>query len=268
MKPYFKRKSPDFRKKLDEIKSIMDLHFKEYQKYDIDSEIYLSGLLDDLNIVFENTKKTDEILDLGCGKGHVSAMMSLYFKKVESIDVENASEEGSIFNAKILGKGWHRKVWKEFEKKYSVRYRYYDGKKIPFEDGSFDVVVANAVIEHVDDVDVFLKEIKRVLKKEGKLFIFRCPQKYSLTENFAKIVGIGHHDVLYSKNELMGVLRRNHFSINLIGLYDIFPAFIPGLGQQKMNLIGDPIIMLQKILQSLRITFLAHNWRVMAQKEK
>lgn len=42
---------------------------------------------------------------------------------------------------------------------------YYDGKKFPFEDGEFDYVICSHVLEHVDDVDLFLSEIFRVAKQ-------------------------------------------------------------------------------------------------------
>ena len=38
-------------------------------------------------------------------------------------------------------------------------------KKLPFKDKEFDFVVASHVIEHVKDVDFFIKEIERVSKK-------------------------------------------------------------------------------------------------------
>ena len=38
-------------------------------------------------------------------------------------------------------------------------------KKLPFKDKEFDFVVASHVIEHVEDVDFFIKEIERVSKK-------------------------------------------------------------------------------------------------------
>lgn len=44
----------------------------------------------------------------------------------------------------------------------------YDGRSIPFEDGSVDVVFSSNVLEHIRDVKVFQQEIRRVLKPEGK----------------------------------------------------------------------------------------------------
>lgn len=48
---------------------------------------------------------------------------------------------------------------------------YYDGNNFPFEDASFDSVVANEVFEHVFNPDNFLNEMFRVLKPEGMVLL-------------------------------------------------------------------------------------------------
>ncbi len=47
----------------------------------------------------------------------------------------------------------------------------YDGKALPFPDASFDCVLSNQVLEHVFEPEDFLKEINRVLKKDGLLLL-------------------------------------------------------------------------------------------------
>ena len=41
---------------------------------------------------------------------------------------------------------------------------------IPFEDGTFDLIIANSMLYHVKDIDAALSEVKRVLKKDGLFF--------------------------------------------------------------------------------------------------
>jgi SAM-dependent methyltransferase len=43
----------------------------------------------------------------------------------------------------------------------------YDGKRLPYPDGSFDAVYSNAVMEHVDDVALAAAEMSRVTRRQG-----------------------------------------------------------------------------------------------------
>jgi ubiquinone/menaquinone biosynthesis C-methylase UbiE len=46
--------------------------------------------------------------------------------------------------------------------------------QLPFKDGSFDLVTANMVVEHVTDPDSFLSDVSRVLRPGGR-FLFVTP---------------------------------------------------------------------------------------------
>jgi SAM-dependent methyltransferase len=48
---------------------------------------------------------------------------------------------------------------------------FYDGGRFPFDDGSFDAVICNEVLEHVFEPDAFVREMGRVLKKGGRLLL-------------------------------------------------------------------------------------------------
>lgn len=41
----------------------------------------------------------------------------------------------------------------------------------PFQDGYFDLIIASDVIEHVKETDLFLSELKRIMKPDGQLFL-------------------------------------------------------------------------------------------------
>lgn len=51
-----------------------------------------------------------------------------------------------------------------------------DGERLPYADGSFDVVLSHEVIEHVADDQQALAEALRVLRPGGRLFLF-CPNR-------------------------------------------------------------------------------------------
>lgn len=46
-----------------------------------------------------------------------------------------------------------------------------DGKNLPFKDNSFDLVLIESVLEHVDEPERVIKESYRVLKSKGRIYI-------------------------------------------------------------------------------------------------
>lgn len=65
----------------------------------------------------------------------------------------------------------------------------YDGRRIPFPNNSFLTVVSNSVLEHIEDLNMVLKEIHRVLRRDG-VFLTTVMAK-SWEENLfgAKLLG-------------------------------------------------------------------------------
>lgn len=103
-----------------------------------------------------------KVLDYGCGSGVLQIEFEKNFPNVEAYGIDNSKE--AI----------------EFCHKRGIRrVKYYKGLRIPFNNKSFDVVVAMDVLEHIKDDLKSLKEIKRVLKKNG-LGIFLVPAHMSL----------------------------------------------------------------------------------------
>ncbi len=99
------------------------------------------------------------MLDIGCGDAVTELFIQKYFPswKVEAIDIS----EKSIARAK--------------EKNISsANFSVYDGKQIPFADNSFDIAFMAAVLHHIDFTlhESLLKEIFRVLKPGGRLYLF------------------------------------------------------------------------------------------------
>lgn len=62
-----------------------------------------------------------------------------------------------------------------------------DIQRLPFADGSFDVVSANMVMEHIENPAAALSEIKRILKPGG-VFVFHTINAYNYTFMIAKLI--------------------------------------------------------------------------------
>jgi SAM-dependent methyltransferase len=88
-----------------------------------------------------------------------------------------------------------------------------DPVAMPFPDGSFDAAISFGVLEHVPDDHGSLDELHRVLKPEGRLFVFHYPNRYSYIEWVAKRLGKGVHDVKRSRRELQAMLYDHGFGL-------------------------------------------------------
>ncbi|MEV4348839.1 class I SAM-dependent methyltransferase [Actinoplanes sp. NPDC049596] len=78
-----------------------------------------------------------------------------------------------------------------------------DAADLPFADGSFDVVIANHMLYHVDEPDAALREFARVLRPGGRLFTATNGREH-MAELFAVATAVGKRDV-------SGVAARSHF---------------------------------------------------------
>ena len=52
----------------------------------------------------------------------------------------------------------------------NIEYKVLDIQDIPYEDATFDIVIANMMLYHVPDIDKGLMEVRRVLKREGRFY--------------------------------------------------------------------------------------------------
>lgn len=94
------------------------------------------------------------VLDMGCGAGHASFVAAQNVKQVVAYDlsaqmldvVAQAAKEKGLTNI-------------------ATRQGY--AEKLPFEDGSFDVVISRYSAHHWHDVGLALREVNRVLKPGG-----------------------------------------------------------------------------------------------------
>ena len=68
----------------------------------------------------------------------------------------------------------------------------YDGTRLPFGDGRFDLVISNHVIEHVGDRTQqlrHLQEVERMLKPSGVAYV-ACPSRWQLVEPHFRLIAL------------------------------------------------------------------------------
>ena len=116
------------------------------------------------NWIFSNYKITPgmKVLELGCGTGDMWKDHGDFISQCDRLVLSDFSE-GMLENAKA-NLGDKASLGAGFE------YRVIDIQNIPFEDESFDVVIANMMLYHVPDMNRGLAEVRRVLKKGGAFY--------------------------------------------------------------------------------------------------
>jgi 2-polyprenyl-3-methyl-5-hydroxy-6-metoxy-1,4-benzoquinol methylase len=105
--------------------------------------------------ILKQAKDPKTVLDIGCGTGE---LLSAFLK----LGLNVWGVDKSLYALKIAGK----KVNKSNLKRVDVL-----KEKLPFSDNSFDIVCALDLVEHLLNEDNFFREVSRILKKGGVLFL-------------------------------------------------------------------------------------------------
>ena len=151
-----------------------------------------------------------KILDIGCGGGLLCEPLSKLGAKVVGID---ASEK----NIKIA---------KTHAKRSNLKINYYCASPENFiSKEKFDVVLNMEIVEHVEDVNLFLKESSKFLKKNGIMFIAtlnKTLKSYIFAilgaEYILRWLPIGTHDwnMFISPDKLVKICEKNSLSLDEI----------------------------------------------------
>ncbi len=101
----------------------------------------------------------DRALELGCGTGFflLNLIQSGVARRGSVTDLSPGMVKVATRNGQSLG--------------LDVDGRVADAEGIPYEDDTFDLVVGHAVLHHIPDVELSLREVVRVLKPGGR-FVF------------------------------------------------------------------------------------------------
>ena len=102
------------------------------------------------------------VLDVGCGGGGMPLSLAEHADMVVGIDpIDRFSQAG----VRLASERHVR----------NLRFVQADGMALPFAEGSFDLLLSHAVIEHVADARRYLRECRRVLTPEGRLYLSTGP---------------------------------------------------------------------------------------------
>jgi SAM-dependent methyltransferase len=102
------------------------------------------------------------ILDAGCGGGGMPLSLAEHAALVVGIDPVDRFGKAGV----TLGDERHLT---------NLLFAQADGMALPFASGSFDLVLSHAVIEHVADAPLYLRECRRVMADGGRMYLSTAP---------------------------------------------------------------------------------------------
>ena len=184
--------------------------FKPLHKF---NPIRISYIKENIIKTFKiNQKKTPlkniKILDIGCGGGLLSEPMCRLGADITAID----ASKKNINVAKLHSK----------KNNLKIKYLCTSPEKIKIKD-KFDVILNMEIVEHVEDVNFFLKTCSKLLKKNGIMFVATLNK--TLKSYFFAIVGaeyilrwlpIGTHEweKFMKPEELISILEKNDLKLD------------------------------------------------------
>lgn len=247
----------------EQLDNMKDRHlWLEGNKAAVLTKMYMEVIFKDIAIC-EEYIKGKLILDFGTGGGYIAMLFAALGYDVRAIDIEGFKKDEEIHKTIVEDQ---RTIWPIFEKKYpNLHFKYYKDK-IPYKNNFFDGIIAYAVIEHIPDVEIpdVMKEIRRVLKPDGFLFISRLPRKLAWTEHVSGLLGFRHHDRLYGDKEIKRLLEKYNFEIIEKSFTDMLPVYPTSF----TNPLFPFLKIVDKFLLFTPLKYFSHDIRVMCRKIK
>jgi len=150
-------------------------------------------------------KSEDEVLDVGCGVGNTAVNVAKKAKLVTGFDKisKNLTYAKKFAKEKNLG---------------NIRFIKADAdKKFPFKSNRFTKVIMFDVLEHLKNRNQAIREVKRVLKKEGLFLLLNDnpDTSWKRAKREADLFYYADHDhkYEYSKEEIIKLLEKNNFKV-------------------------------------------------------
>ena len=186
--------------------------FKPLHKFNpIRIKYIKDNLINDFDL--KNKKKPLEglkILDIGCGGGLLSEPLARLGAKVTGIDALKRNIE----------------IAKHHLKKSKLNVKYYNFSPERFKSNNkYDVILNMEIVEHVQNVDLFIKQSSKFLKKSGTMFIATLNQTLKSylfaivgAEYILKWIPIGTHDwqKFIKPDDLIAICKKNSLKLKSI----------------------------------------------------
>lgn len=160
--------------------------------------------------VVENFDKEVKILELGCGGGQLSrTLFKAGYKNLDFVDIDDYL------------------AFEDLKALQRLKLADLNCEPLPYADESFDLVLAIAIIEHVENPFHLKREISRVLKSGGTL-IMSIPHAFNIFDRF-KFLFTGNVSGYNLNNNHIAFQTKDIFCKCWLNDFDIAKIFVsPG----------------------------------------
>jgi len=149
---------------LDKKKFVGDVFTSVAKNYDVMNDAMSFGmhrLWKKILVELASIGEEDFILDIASGTGDISKLISKEYP--------NSNIFMSDINYEMLDEGRNRAIDESFSR--NCHFCQLSGEELPFKDNTFDVITVGFGLRNFTDKEKGLKEMKRCLKKNGKLLV-------------------------------------------------------------------------------------------------
>ena len=178
-----------------------------HEKYSTNKQGWFNWLFNQIDF-----SKVNQLLELGCGNGKLW--------QENGIDLRNRE----IFLSDI-SEGMVEEVRNKLGSDFNCIVA--DAEKIPFKDEYFDSIIANHVLFYLNDLDLGLKEISRVLKPDGILYCSTYGKNHmkeitEIVQNFDSRINLSNHSLydIFGLENGEGILKEYFFNIQRMDYKD------------------------------------------------
>lgn len=178
-----------------------------HEKYSTNKQGWFNWLFNQIDF-----SKVNRLLELGCGNGKLwqENRIDLRNREIFLSDISEGMVEevrnklGSDFNCIVA-----------------------DAEKIPFKDEYFDTIIANHVLFYLNDLNLGLKEISRVLKPNGILYCSTYGKNHmkeitEIVQNFDSRISLSNHSLydIFGLENGESILKEYFFNVKRMDYQD------------------------------------------------
>lgn len=178
-----------------------------HEKYSTNKQGWFNWLFNQIDF-----SKVNRLLELGCGNGKLwqENRIDLRNREIFLSDISEGMVEevrnklGSDFNCIVA-----------------------DAEKIPFKDSYFDSIIANHVLFYLNDLNLGLKEIDRVLKSDGILYCSTYGKNHmkeitEIVQNFDSRISLSNHSLydIFGLENGESILKEYFFNVKRMDYQD------------------------------------------------